>query len=66
MSAASSRHSAGRIWRWPLVLAMLTIFGLLSALLGQGGVWWPLSWIALAAPLVVIVALVHRRRKIGY
>ena len=32
------------IWRWPLVLAGLTLFGLLSALLGEGGVWWVLSW----------------------
>jgi hypothetical protein len=38
-------HSA--VWRWPLVLAGLTLFGLLSALLGEGGVWWVLSWAAL-------------------
>jgi hypothetical protein len=52
------------IWRWPLVLAGLTLFGLLSALLGEGGVWWVLSWIALAVPLLTIVccsvrALLH-------
>jgi hypothetical protein len=43
------------VWRWPLVLAGLTLFGLLSALLGEGGVWWVLSWIALAVPLLTIV-----------
>ena len=43
------------VWRWPLVLAGLTLFGLLSALLGEGGVWWVLSWIALAVPLLAIV-----------
>jgi len=42
-------------WRWPLVLAGLTLFGLLSALLGEGGAWWVLSWIALAAPLLTIL-----------
>jgi hypothetical protein len=52
------------VWRWPLVLAGLTLFGLLSALLGEGGVWWVLSWIALAVPLLAIVycsvqALLH-------
>jgi hypothetical protein len=52
------------VWRWPLVLAGLTLFGLLSALLGEGGVWWVLSWIALAVPLLTIVyccvrALLH-------
>jgi hypothetical protein len=55
-------HSA--VWRWPLVLAGLTLFGLLSALLGEGGLWWVLSWIALAVPLLTIVccsvrALLH-------
>ncbi len=37
-----------KLWGWPLVLAGLVTFGLLSALLGQGGIWWVLSWIALA------------------
>ena len=48
------------VWRWPLVLAGLTLFGLLSALLGEGGLWWVLSWIALALPLLVIVFCVTR------
>jgi hypothetical protein len=54
MTKAGARHSSGKIWRWPCGLAVLTVFGLLSALLGQGGIWWILSWIALAIPLVVI------------
>ena len=48
------RLSSWAIWRWPILLAASTIIGLLSALLGQGGVWWGLSWIALATPLAVI------------
>ncbi|TWB10082.1 hypothetical protein FBZ89_13619 [Nitrospirillum amazonense] len=44
-----------KIWHWPAVLAISTIIGLLSALLGQEGIWWILSWISLAAPLGVIV-----------
>lgn len=55
-----TRRSPRRIWRWPVVLAMLTFFGLLAALLGQGGVWWMLSWIALAIPLIVIAACAAR------
>ena len=52
------------VWRRPLVLAGLTLFGLLSALLGEGGMWWGLSWAALAVPLLTIVccsvrALLH-------
>jgi hypothetical protein len=49
------------VWRWPAILAALTIFGLLSALLGEGGVWWGLSWAALAMPLLVIAICLVRR-----
>ena len=51
------------VWRWPLVLAGLTLFGLLSALLGEGGLWWVLSWIALATPLIVAVVCLARSRS---
>lgn len=57
------RRSVGRVWRWPAVLAMLTVFGLLSALIGQGGIWWALSWVALAIPLVVILCCIKARRR---
>ncbi len=52
-----------RVWRWPLVLAGLTGFGLLSALLGQGGLWEFLSWGALVTPLVVILYCIARPRR---
>jgi hypothetical protein len=45
------------------VFAVLTIVGLLSALLGQGGAWWALSWITLTLPLVVILVCWQRRRR---
>jgi hypothetical protein len=50
----SQLRSTWDVWRWPAALALLSVFGLLSALLGQGGVWWGLSWIALAVPLATI------------
>jgi hypothetical protein len=53
MSAVRTRRSQLRIWRWPAIIAALTVFGLLAALLGHGGIWWGLSWAALATPLVV-------------
>ncbi len=43
-----------------MALALLSVFGLLSALLGQGGIWWLLSWLALAAPLAVILRCLWR------
>jgi hypothetical protein len=33
----------------------MILFGLLSALLGQGGIWWVLSWIALAVPGLTVL-----------
>jgi len=62
MSRRGLRQSVGRIWRWPALLAMLIIFGLLSALLGQGGIWWALSWIALAIPLGLFVRCLGLRQ----
>ncbi|MGP1717608.1 MAG: hypothetical protein ACTS9Y_10565 [Methylophilus sp.] len=41
------------IWGWPIVLALLTGFGLLSALLGTG-IWHWLSWAAIATPLLMM------------
>jgi hypothetical protein len=52
--------SAWRIWRWPLAIALLSVFGLLSALLGDGGIWWLFCWIALALPLGLIGWFVAR------
>jgi len=42
------------IFRWPVALAVLSTFGLLSALLGDG-VFDLLSWISLGVPLLLIV-----------
>ncbi|MFO5890804.1 hypothetical protein ACLBSJ_33940, partial [Klebsiella pneumoniae] len=41
------------IFRWPLLLALLGLFGLLSALLGDG-LYDLLSWLALGTPLVLV------------
>ena len=64
---ASRRIAGGEcgrmsVWRWPLLLAGLTILGLLSALLGQHGVWFWLSWLTLSVPLAVIVGAVLQAR----
>lgn len=59
---SSHRRSHLEIWRWPTMLGGLTIAGLLAALLGQQGVWLPLSWALLTVPLVVILAGLHRLR----
>ena len=43
-------RSTMRIWRAPLLLAVLTVVGLMSALLGDG-VWDLVSALSLGAPV---------------
>lgn len=43
-----------RIWRTPALLAVLTLFGLVAALLGTGAWYWA-AWMALSAPAVAAV-----------
>jgi len=53
-AAASPRRStAWRVFRIPALLAAVSIFGLISALLGDG-IWNGLSWVALGVPLLVV------------
>lgn len=41
-----------RLWGWPLLLALLTMTGLIMALVGDG--WWDtLSTLALALPVLI-------------
>ena len=49
-----------RLWKWPIMLSALTLFGLLAALLGQDEAWWIASWIALGIPLLVIASALVR------
>jgi nitrate/nitrite transporter NarK len=42
-----------KIWRIPVLLSALILFGLLAALLGTG-IWYWLAWVAMAIPLFVI------------
>lgn len=51
------------IWRWPTILAVVTLFGLGAALLGQGGLWRWVAWLALAAPLAVVARHVFSRPR---
>lgn len=52
----------GRIWLWPIALALFSLTGLVSALIwdGLGDVW---SWIGLGVPAVVGCSLALRRRQ---
>ncbi|GAB4058900.1 hypothetical protein [Uliginosibacterium sediminicola] len=55
MSAAQKpRNSLLRVWAMPVLLAALTLFGLLAALLGSGA-WHVLSWVSLCLPLLIVL-----------
>lgn len=41
------------MWGWPIVLGLLTTFGLISALFSDGGLGDILAWIALGIPCAV-------------
>lgn len=56
----SGARPAVAVWPWPIALGLLTVFGLLSALLGQHGIWLALSWAALSLPLIVTVICLVR------
>lgn len=53
-------RSLWKIFRWPLLVALLTAAGLLSALLGDG-LWDDLSWCLLACP--ILLSLLGWRRR---
>ena len=50
------------VFRWPLALAVLSLVGLVSALVGDGP-WDALSWVALGIPLAVILVALARARR---
>jgi hypothetical protein len=50
------------IFRWPLALAVLSLFGLLSALVGDE-VYDLLSWLSLGIPLVLLGLVWLRMRN---
>ncbi|SDI11295.1 hypothetical protein SAMN05216189_1002145 [Pseudomonas delhiensis] len=56
------KRNLWRVFRWPLALAVLSLVGLVSALVGDGP-WDALSWVALGIPLVVILAALARARR---
>lgn len=49
-----------KIWAIPTLLAMITLAGLLTALLGPG-FWKVISWVLLAIPLAIII--IKSRKK---
>ncbi len=61
---ALSRHCAFlRLWGMPLLLAVLSLGGLVAALLGTGLVWKALAWLGLGIPMAVMAGFVWPRKR---
>ncbi|MCC8938755.1 hypothetical protein CI1B_24310 [Bradyrhizobium ivorense] len=57
-----SHRSLAQIFAAPLVIAILSTVGLISALVGDG--WWDaISWAALGLPVLLYLLFIWRRRS---
>ena len=64
MSAAPARQGHfRRVWAIPTALAVLTVVGLLSALLGEQVMWKAFAWALLTVPVVTCYWLWWRPRR---
>lgn len=57
---SANRRSSSVLFGAPLALATVTVIGLLAALLG-GEPWYPLTWVTMVIPLLVIARFSLRR-----
>ncbi|WP_375776872.1 hypothetical protein ACE103_35900 [Bradyrhizobium sp. ma5] len=55
-------RSLAQIFAAPLVIAIVSTVGLISALVGDG--WWDaVSWVALGLPVLLYLLFIWRRRS---
>ena len=63
MLAVRNRRTLGQIFAAPIVVGVLSIVGLLAALIGDG--WWDVvSWLALTLPILLYLFFILRRRRV--
>lgn len=56
-----AHRSLSQIFAAPLVIALVSTVGLISALVGDG--WWDaVSWVALGLPVLLYLLFIWRRR----
>ena len=58
----AGRKSLRDVFAWPLLLAIASLIGLISALIGDD-LWDGLSWAMLAAPVLVMMWYGFRRAR---
>ena len=57
-----AKNSIRQVFAWPLVLAIASLIGLLSALIGDAA-WDGISWAMLGAPVLVMAWYGFRRAR---
>ncbi|MBR1203067.1 MULTISPECIES: hypothetical protein [unclassified Bradyrhizobium] len=56
-----AHRSLSQIFAAPLIIAIVSTVGLISALVGDG--WWDaVSWVALGLPVLLYLLFIWRRR----
>jgi hypothetical protein len=58
----SSTSIARGTWTAPLLLAIISLLGLLSALLGEEQTWKIVAWMALSVPVLTTIWFCFRRQ----
>jgi len=58
----NSSFSFRKVYGAAVVIAVITLYGLLSALFGDG-IWDEVSWVALSIPLAIIVWKYSRAKR---
>jgi len=56
------RNTPWQIFATPTLIALLSLIGLIAALLGNGVFDW-VSWIGLAAPVLIVAWAIKARRR---
>ena len=64
MTNLRQSRTLGQIFIAPAIVGALSVVGLVSALVGDG-IWDGLSWLTLAIPISLCLALVARGRRRG-
>jgi hypothetical protein len=57
-------NSLLRLWGKPLLIALLSIAGLVAALVGDG-IWDIFSWLALGIPVIIIIRSYYFKQDRG-
>jgi len=58
-----NHRTLGQIFAAPIVVGVLSIVGLLAALIGDG--WWDVvSWLTLTVPVLLYVYFLMRRKRV--